>query len=100
MKPIFILLILQLIFLSYTKAFAGPPIVSFNVHVFQHASPSQCSGSWRGRVGPEDVSSYTRLGDVNDLSGPVVRSCTGCAVNSRSHDCVCRRCYDYFNGYE
>jgi hypothetical protein len=93
-----LLIVHSILFLGDTSVFAQPPIVSHNVPVLQHATPSQCH-AWKGRVAPEGEEYYSRFGQDVSMSGPGIRSCTGCTIDSNSHDCVCRTCYDYFNGY-
>jgi hypothetical protein len=90
------LLILCILMISNT-VLAQTPVVQYNLVVIQNATPSQCQASWNGRPNQEDVA-RTGAGQDYGLSGPVVRSCTECALvsSNQSQDCVCKTCYDYF----
>lgn len=73
-----------------------PPSVSQNVHVIKNATPQQCTPSWNGRAAPETVVDESGYGDNTGMAQGVL-SCTGCAIDSSSNDCVCAKCYSYFN---
>ena len=100
MKCLFILLILQgLLILAIQSAFANyvEPDVERNVHILQNATPTACQAASNGSSGPQDVTSDTRYGAYNGTTGAGIRSCSDCAVDPTSGDCVCRICYYYFN---
>lgn len=99
MKSIFWILILQSLLLLSGSVIAGiitAPSVNRNVHVIQNTTPSGCPRSWNGEIGPEEVSEATGYG-MQSGTAVGVQSCTGCAFDSKSHDCVCNRCYGYYN---
>lgn len=73
-----------------------PPTVSRNVHVIQNARPSQCPSSWNGSASPEIVQDLSGYGNNTGIAQGVL-SCTGCAIDASSNDCVCSKCYSYFN---
>ncbi len=92
-----ILIIIALI--GFSSVFSAvEPAISYNVHVIQNASPGQCQPSMRNDTGPGDTQNNTRFGQL-DTSNPGVRSCTGCAIDSQSGDCVCRTCYTHYMAY-
>jgi hypothetical protein len=99
MKHIFTLLISAFLILFCTSIFASPePVISHNVPVVMNAQPSQCPSSYESDAAPEDVQTYSSFGDVNTLSGPGVRSCSNCAIDS-NHNCVCQTCYDNYMSF-
>jgi hypothetical protein len=86
-----------LIFISvfiFASAWASEPLISKNVHVVQNATSAQCPATWRGTGNPDIAERNTALGQA-DVVGSDVRSCTGCAIDKKSGDCVCSKCYDY-----
>jgi hypothetical protein len=93
---ILIILTQLLLFISPISN-AVPPVINKNVHVIQNATTAQCPTSIRGKVGEANVITYSGIGEQDDESAPGVRSCTGCAIDSQSGDCVCETCYDYFD---
>lgn len=93
------LLILLTLLFATPLLYAQPPVISRNVTVITNVNSNQCPVAWRGKSGQENITRYGAGADYN-MSGPVIRSCTGCrpVINqSNSTDCVCRTCYDYFN---
>jgi len=70
-----------------------------NVHVIQNATPQQCTATWKGNTAPRPEVSYSRIGEVTTLSPPGDRSCTGCAIDQGSGDCVCKKCYDFYSTF-
>jgi hypothetical protein len=94
MKLLLILSIFGVV-LSCGIAAAGEPVINYNVHV-GHNLP-QCNSTWEGRMGPYSEEILSGIGENAVQTSPVVRSCTGCALNNQSQDCVCKTCYDYFD---
>lgn len=74
------------------------PVVHNNMQVIQNGDPTRCESSWNSEAEEEDIIRYgADQGD--NLSGPVVRSCTGCVmtqIGPESKGCVCKTCYDYY----
>lgn len=75
---------------------ADPPDITHNVVVMTGSTPSQCTSSMRGNAAPASDIDISRFGS-NDVEGPGVQSCTGCAIN-QSGNCVCKTCYSYYDG--
>jgi hypothetical protein len=99
MKYLSFLVILCSLFFKMSSAFAVvSPVIQHNVSILQNATPAQCRAAQQGRAAPTDVESYSGFGEYTGLSSPGMRSCSGCAVNSQSEDCVCKTCYYYFDG--
>lgn len=73
-----------------------PPVISRDVTVIKNATPSQCTSSWNGQANPEIVVNESGYGDNSEIAQGVL-SCTDCAIDSLSKDCVCKTCYSYFN---
>ena len=73
-----------------------PPIEQNNVTVLQNATPVSCQAAQNGRADPAEVVNYSGAGQGGAVSSPGIRSCTGCAVDSKAN-CVCSQCYYYFN---
>lgn len=99
MKRILFVFIMTSGLMLTSAVFALPPVVNYNVEVMQNATPAQCN-DWRGQIGPEENSTAaadTSADGLQDMGGPGVRTCTGCAVN-QSGTCVCKTCYDYTDG--
>lgn len=96
MKSVFMLLILTS-FLVCSMGFAQSPLVRKDVHVLKNATDDQCQAAANGRAGPQDMVGYSGAGEFTGTTGPGVRSCTNCAVDYRTQDCVCKLCYYYFN---
>ena len=94
MKRALLLFVLYSIFTA-TMAFAEP-IVTNNVHVFPNATPTQCTADWNGDSQPIEDEFATGSGGGNIIT-PGMLSCTGCAIDTSSGDCVCKTCYDYTN---
>lgn len=69
------------------------PIVNQNVTIMQNSSPAQCTSSWNGKANPAIV--QTLSGSFSGEAAGVM-SCTGCALDNQSN-CVCSKCYNYFN---
>jgi len=82
--------------LNGAVAAPGAPIVTRNVHVVPHATPSQCPSSVESRSSPVGQTDLSRFGS-GTVESPGILSCTGCAIDNASGDCVCSTCYDYFN---
>jgi hypothetical protein len=97
MRSLLILLILEVLLLVSTSILAQPPVVTHNVVVLQQVNASQCPASFRGRVAPVEQQ-RAFLGEYS-MGGPGILACTGCAMRYPSHNCVCRTCYDYSNGF-
>lgn len=95
-RSIICLILMMLSIFSIVFAQQGPMIQN-NVHVLQNATPSTCQAAASGRAGPADMVGYSGGGEFSGTTGPGVRSCTGCAVDNNSGDCVCKICYYYFN---
>lgn len=76
---------------------AVEPVINKNVHVLRGVTPSQCPTSWMGNPGSADINADTSGGVSNSAVGSGVRSCTGCAFDQASGDCVCATCYDNYN---
>lgn len=95
MKASFITLILHVfLFISFSVFAQAPVNITHDVHVNQGG---QCPSTWRGRVGPEDTANYSSFGEYNALSAPGILSCTGCARDPQSNDCICHTCYADYN---
>lgn len=74
------------------------PVVHQNMQVIQNGDPTRCESSWNSEAEQEDVIRYG-ADQADNLSGPVIRSCTGCTmtqIGPESRACVCKTCYDYF----
>lgn len=93
MRNYFILLIS----LFFINAYAQSTIVSHDVHVLQNATQSQCMNYRGGYAGEADVEAFTSYGGFTGTSGAGVQTCSDCAIDPNSNDCVCRTCYSYFN---
>ena len=93
------LLIASLLVLTFTNAyaFAVEPIINNNVHVLKGVTPSQCPSSWRGNPGTTDIQVDSGEGMSNAAVGSGVTSCTSCAFDQASGDCVCATCYSNYN---
>jgi len=72
------------------------PEVKSNVTILQNATPAQCEAARNADTGPVDVEGESSLGGYTGTSGPGVRSCENCAVDSQQN-CVCGTCYYYYN---
>lgn len=82
-------------FAVYAEDFT-PPIEQNNVTVLQNANPASCQAAANGEADPAEVVNYSTVGQSGGISSPGIRSCTGCAVDSKAN-CVCNQCYYYFN---
>jgi hypothetical protein len=93
------LLIALFLVLTYTNSYAiaVEPSINNNVHVLRGVTPSQCPSSWRGNPGTADIQADTGEGMSNSAVGSGVTSCTGCAFDQASGDCVCATCYNNYN---
>ncbi len=89
-------LLLIAILASPLSQAADQPMISKNVHVMKNATAAQCTSSYRGTANPDVTQYNTALGQT-DAVGAAVRSCSGCAIDPASHDCVCRTCFAYSN---
>lgn len=87
--------IMMLVLSTYAYAFSGPPDITYNVTVAQNVAENQCPASWEGQTSPDIVNVMSGLGNEQENTGPVIRSCSNCAI--QSGNCVCGTCYDYFN---
>jgi len=96
MKSILKLLIISISFIASASAVAEP-IVTRNVHVIRNATASQCPSSYNGRGSDEISTTVSGAGQNNNIATPGLLSCTGCAVDNTSGDCVCKTCYSYTN---
>lgn len=76
--------------------FADAPDITHNVVMMSGATPAQCPSSMRGDAAPASGIDISRFGS-NDVEGPGVQSCTGCAI-TQSGNCVCHTCYSYYDG--
>lgn len=81
----------------FTTSVFAEPVINKNVHIIKNATPAQCLSSMRGKAGEAMDTTYTGVGEQDIESAPGVRTCTGCAIDSASGDCVCETCYDYFD---
>lgn len=73
------------------------PVISHNVPVMQNSSPSQCPTSWRGAVSPEAVTDLSDYGIDTGVEMVGVQSCSSCAFDQTSGNCICGTCYGYYN---
>lgn len=73
-----------------------PPVINYNVHVIKNTNPSQCPSSWNGSISPETITNESQYG-TSYGTAIGVQSCTGCAFDNQSGDCVCNTCYGYYN---
>lgn len=92
MKYIFTVFFLLISSMAYAE-----PIVTHDVHVMNHSSPSQCPSSWNGGGSSETDISAGGRGQSNAFASTAVQSCVGCTFDSVSGDCVCKSCYAYTN---
>jgi hypothetical protein len=73
------------------------PVINKNVHVMQNVTPAQCPTSWRGNASATDITNETGRGTSNYQVATGIQSCSGCAFDQASRDCVCATCYDDYN---
>lgn len=99
MKRIYSLIAVCAFALVSLYAFAEDvePVISTNVHVVSGATPEQCPASWSGDIGEDQQVGFSGAGEETSNTSPGVRSCTGCAIDNKSGDCVCAKCYDYYD---
>jgi hypothetical protein len=99
MKPIYKHLACVGLSVISMAVFAGAvePVISHNVHVVKNATPAQCNASWEGDIAPASAVDDTGAGSQTILTAPGVRSCSSCAIEQASGDCVCKTCYDNYN---
>lgn len=81
--------------LGFAQMNITPPSITHNVTVMQNASPSQCSGSWRGQADPQSATFVSGYGMDTGVTQVGVLSCTGCSLNNGN--CVCNTCYGNYN---
>lgn len=80
-----------------TFAYVVAPVINYNVHVLKNATPAQCTSSMESEIGAEITQVDSAYGNNDELTSPGVQSCTDCAIDSQSKDCVCGTCYQHFN---
>lgn len=97
MRAIVTLFILGTVLLTSQAVLADPPDITYDVPVVANATPAQCTSSWRGDASPASGIDISRFGS-DSVEGPGVVSCTGCAIDNSSGDCVCHTCYSYYDG--
>lgn len=102
MRSFFALIILNCLFFVCNIVFAQgeiitPPTISTNVHVLKNTTSSQCPSSWNGSGGSESMTAVSGYGMDTGIDVVGVLSCTSCTFDSNSRDCVCARCYGYYN---
>lgn len=95
MRIVLILFMFCSALLTSQMVLADAPDIDHNVQVMSGVSPSQCPSSWRGDADPATGIDISRFGS-DDVEGPGVQSCTGCAI--QSGNCVCQTCYSYYDG--
>lgn len=100
MKSLLLFFIFYFTLLASANIYAveySPPSITNNVHVITNTTPQQCPVSWKGSAAPETMTVATGQGLDTGVDTIGVQSCTGCAFDSSTRDCVCRTCYQYFN---
>lgn len=98
MKLLQVILISLMLIVNVAYAQGGDePLISKNVTVIPKGGSGQCTPSWKGRTYPEAETVLSGAGETQAQTGAMLRSCTDCAVDSQSGDCVCGTCYDYYN---
>lgn len=99
MRSFFTLLILQALLFATGTLFAediSPPSITQNVHVLTNTTPANCPSSWNGSIAPDETTGVSGYG-IESGTAVGVQSCTGCAFDNNSRDCVCKTCYGYYN---
>ncbi len=99
MKTTMSLLFSLFLFIAYSTAFAFavPPVIQHNVLIIHDASPNQCPSSMQGDMTAEVDNVASAFGGDDELTSPGVQSCTGCAIDQQSGNCVCSTCYKHFD---
>ena len=99
MKPLLKRIAFYLLLIGSVAAFAASvePVINYDVHVVQDAKPDQCPASWEGTIGEDQEVRYSGAGQETGITSPGVNSCTDCAIDKASGDCVCGTCYEHFD---
>lgn len=75
----------------------APPAISKNVHIMRNTTPAQCPASWEGQASTEMFAEASGMGLNTGIPLVGVQSCSHCAYDSKTSDCICATCYGYFN---
>jgi hypothetical protein len=99
MKRILLVIMSAFIFISSNAVFADDvePVINYNVSVIKNATPAQCTASWDGDISADQEVTTDGDGMQTSTTSPGVMSCTGCAIEQKSGDCVCKTCYSNYS---
>lgn len=97
MQTILRLLAITVMLFGCGIIFAAQPIITYNVVVKQNTDAAHCPASWGGESGNDILTEVSGQGINDGIDTAGIESCTDCAFDAKTHNCVCKTCYGYYD---